>query len=88
MPKQIRYKSKESVQLGCDLILGLLYQHIKVEHTKSVNHWHFAWQKKPKTKVQTIFILAVFQFPDIFKGVIEMMGVLRKSKETAKAQKT
>lgn len=38
--------------------------------------------------MQTIFILAVFQFPDIFKGVIEMMGVLRKSKETAKAQKT
>lgn len=35
-----------------------------------------------KKKKKIIFILAVFQFPAIFKGVIRIMGVLKKGKET------
>lgn len=38
--------------------------------------------------MHTIFILAVFQFPGTFKGVIKIMQVLKKSKATAKALKT
>lgn len=81
--------SKESVELGCDLILDLLYQRFKVERMKSVNHWHFAWFKNtPKQKCKLFSFLQSFNSLTFSRVPSKIMGILKKSKESAKAQKT